>query len=223
MSRTPPPVAQWLLLWSGAPDALIGDLHEAYAARHSRLWYWREVVLALAIALRGSIFRNKVRAIRNALGGVGVLSAFAFTFAGRAAVDVATGVDVELLTSGWAEVETGQPQTKLVPVVVFRLRNLSSEPLPVLQVNAVFHRGNDDYEWDNAYRKVTGLAGLPPGSASDNVILRAGRGYTGSQRADALLTNSHFVDASVDISARYGSTSWVKLGEFPIDRLLLIH
>jgi hypothetical protein len=36
-----------------------------------------------------------------------------------------------------------------------------------------------------------------------------------------MLKNSVFVDAKVDLFARHGSRTWVKIGEFPIERKLL--
>jgi hypothetical protein len=36
-----------------------------------------------------------------------------------------------------------------------------------------------------------------------------------------MLKNSHFVDAKVDMMAKYASLQWKKIREFPIERLLL--
>jgi hypothetical protein len=36
-----------------------------------------------------------------------------------------------------------------------------------------------------------------------------------------MLQNSQFVDARVEIFGKQGSRTWVKLGEYPIDRKLL--
>jgi len=45
---TPPPVAAWLLKQLSKNDALVGDLTESYAAGHSRLWYWGQVLAGIA-------------------------------------------------------------------------------------------------------------------------------------------------------------------------------
>jgi hypothetical protein len=53
-SRTVPRVATWLLERVGGRsrfEPLIGDLVEQFEAGHSRLWYWRQAVGALAIDL----------------------------------------------------------------------------------------------------------------------------------------------------------------------------
>jgi hypothetical protein len=36
-----------------------------------------------------------------------------------------------------------------------------------------------------------------------------------------MLANSHFVDAKVELLAKYGSTQWKKIGEYPIKRVLI--
>ena len=47
-------------------------------------------------------------------------------------------------------------------------------------------------------------------------------GYTGSdQSRQEMLQNSHFVDAKVELFAKYASTQWVRIGTYPIERKLL--
>ena len=36
-----------------------------------------------------------------------------------------------------------------------------------------------------------------------------------------MLQNSQFVDAKVDLFAKYGSAQWTQVGEFPITRQLI--
>jgi len=36
-----------------------------------------------------------------------------------------------------------------------------------------------------------------------------------------MLKNTQFVDAKVQLSAKYASLQWVKMGEYPIERKLL--
>lgn len=222
MSREQPPVlAAWLLALSGASDALIGDLHESFTTHPSRLWYWNQVAMSMGAAAARYIQNNKLRTLRNVLGGAGILSAFVYSVACGPRVDLAAGVKVDVLATGWAEVEAVVNQTKLVPVIAFKLKNVSDESLPVLQVNAVFHRGNEDDEWGNDFRTAAGSSGLPPGADTADLMLRSQRGYTGTQDAARILTNSRFVDARVELFGKYASTSWVKLGDYPIARTLV--
>jgi hypothetical protein len=147
----------------------------------------------------------------------GVALAFASCGPG---VDVASELQIESVTSGWRDLGTVEGRSKIVPSVSFKLKNVSDQKLPSLQVNAVFRRVGDDGEWGSAWVTASGTSGLAPGSATD-VSVRSQLGYTGSDPSHALLTNSHFVDARVDVFAKHGSTQWTRLGEFKIDRQLI--
>ena len=47
-------------------------------------------------------------------------------------------------------------------------------------------------------------------------------GYTGSEQSrQEMLQNAHFVDAKVELSAKYGSQQWTRLGSYPINRQLI--
>jgi hypothetical protein len=37
-----------------------------------------------------------------------------------------------------------------------------------------------------------------------------------------MFKNSHFVDATVDLFGKYGSTQWTRLGQYPIARQLIL-
>jgi hypothetical protein len=47
-------------------------------------------------------------------------------------------------------------------------------------------------------------------------------GYTGSEQSRAeMLQNTQFVDAKVELAAKYGGTQWKRLGQYPIERQLI--
>ena len=56
--RYPPAFGAWLLA-RVADEALAGDLTEEYAAGQSRLWYWREVMLAALVGAVASLRQHK--------------------------------------------------------------------------------------------------------------------------------------------------------------------
>jgi len=138
-------------------------------------------------------------------------------------VDLAKALRVENVSTGWFDDGIKDGKNKLVPSITFALRNSSDQTLVVLQVNAVFHRVNDPKaEWGTGFMSVAGSEGLAPGAASPPVTIRSPLGYTGSdQTRDEMLHNSQFVDARVDLLAKYGSAQWTKVGEFQIERKLM--
>ena len=146
-----------------------------------------------------------------------------FTFAGACgpSVDLTRGLHVETLSTGWLDAGMVDGKNKVVPAVSFKLKNVSDQSLKTLQVNAVFRRTSQDEEWGSGFRTVAGSGGLAPGAATDTVTIKADLGYTGTDSREAMLRHSQFVDAKVDLFAKYGSTQWARIGEFPISRHLV--
>jgi hypothetical protein len=76
-------------------------------------------------------------------------------------------------------------------------------------------------EWDAHFVRGIGPDGLEPGAKGGELVLRSERGYTGSESRLQMLQNKEFVDARVQIFGKHGSRTWVKIGEYTIDRQLL--
>lgn len=135
-------------------------------------------------------------------------------------VDLTKNLAVTEVVSGWHDAGVVDGKNKLVPSIGFKLKNNSDQNLSSLQVNALFRRVNEPDEWGSGYVKVTGSEGLPAGETTKPLVINSQLGYTGAEARADLLKHSAFVDAKVEIFAKYGSTQWAKLGEFPITRQL---
>jgi len=136
-------------------------------------------------------------------------------------VDLKKGLQVTILDSGWFDAGIVNGQNKLVPSFTFTLKNVSDQKLVTMQVNALFRRVNENEEWGSGFKTVVGSEGLPPGSTTPPITVRSQLGYTGSEARQEMLQNSHFVDAKVELFAKYGSTQWARLGSYPIERQLI--
>jgi len=136
-------------------------------------------------------------------------------------VDVAKALQLTVVSSGWFDAGIVNGQNKLVPSATITLTNHSDQTLGLVQVNSLFRQVNATEEWGSAFLPAGGSEGLKPGE-SKTLILKSNNGYTGSgETRQEMLKNSHFVDAKVEIFAKYGSTQWKKLGEYPITRQLI--
>ena len=135
-------------------------------------------------------------------------------------VDLTTGLQVEEISTGWLGAGFVEGKNKIVPKVSFRLKNVSGRTLASLQVNALFRRLGGEDEWGSGFLTAAGTQGLATGTATDRLTLRSPLGYTGTDPLLAMLANSQFVDATVDLFAKYGSTQWTRLGQYPIARQL---
>ena len=140
---------------------------------------------------------------------------------GCRAREVEKDLTITAIHTGWYDAGIVDGQNKLVPSISLRLRNVSSEPISRVQINAVFRRVGEPEEWDAHFVRGIGPDGLAPGAEGDDIVLRSDRGYLGPQSRLQMLQNQEFVDARVEIFGKHGSRNWVKMGEYVIDRQLL--
>jgi len=136
-------------------------------------------------------------------------------------VDVAKALELNVVNSGWFDAGIINGQNKLVPAVTLTIKNNSDRTLGLLQLNSLFRQANATEEWGSAFLTAAGSEGLGPG-ASKTLTLKSNNGYTGTgETRQEMLANSHFVDAKVEVFAKYGSTQWKKLGVYPVTRQLI--
>jgi hypothetical protein len=147
---------------------------------------------------------------------MGALSAFAC----GPQIDLAKAIAPESVTTGWTDGGGGAGKNRIVPVVSFRLKNVSDRRLGQLQVNAVFRRGADTAEWSAGYLPNAARE-LPPGAETGERTVAGQQGYTGTDDREAMLRNSHFVDATADLFVKAGSSQWTRIAEFPVARQLV--
>jgi hypothetical protein len=137
-------------------------------------------------------------------------------------VDLTKGLELTIVDTGWFDAGIVNGQNKLVPTVSFTLKNVSDQNLVSLQVNSLFRRVNENEEWGSAFLNAAGSDGLKPGATTAVLTARSNLGYTGSDQSRLeMLENTHFVDAKVELFAKYGSIQWVRMGTYPIKRQLL--
>jgi len=137
-------------------------------------------------------------------------------------VDLTKGIQVVDVSTGWWDAGIVNGQNKLVPSVTFKFKNVSDQTLDVLQANVVFRRVTEDKEWGSSFVKITGTEGLAPGATSESQTVKSQLGYTGSdQSRQQMLDNAQFVDAKIELFAKYGSTQWQKVGEYTVPRTLI--
>ena len=137
-------------------------------------------------------------------------------------VDLTKGLQVTIVNTGWFDAGIVNGQNKLVPSVSLTLKNVSDQKLVSLQINALFRRVTENDEWGSGFHTAAGSGGLAPGATTEVITVRSERGYTGrDQSRQEMLENSQFVDAKVDLFAKYGAIQWVRMGTYPIGRQLL--
>jgi len=136
--------------------------------------------------------------------------------------DLSKSLRLDVVESGWFDAGIVNGQNKLVPAIRVTAKNNSDQTLVQLQINSLFRHGAETEEWGSAFLTAAGSDGLAPGATTQVLLLKSQNGYTGSdQTRQDMLKNSQFVDARVQLFAKYGSVQWVKMGEYPVTRQLL--
>jgi hypothetical protein len=145
-----------------------------------------------------------------------------FSAAACTRVDVDKAIKVTDVHTGWYDAGLqADGKNKLVPSISLKLQNVSEEPVRSVQLMAIFRRVGDSEAWDDTFVRGIGREPLPPGGTTPPLVLHANAGYTGEQARLQMLQNKEFVDARVEVLGKHGPRTWVKIGEFPIDRQLL--
>jgi len=140
---------------------------------------------------------------------------------GRGA-DLGTAAKITDVTTGWYDSGvTEEGKNKLVPSISFRIKNTGQGTLGSTQLNLIFKRVTDKEEWTTSFVRGIGTDGLAPGAATPPIVVRAQQGYTGTQARLTMLQNAQFVDFKVEVFGKHASATWVKLGEYRIERQLL--
>lgn len=125
--------------------------------------------------------------------------------------------------TGWYDAGIVDGQNKIVPTVSFRIQNVSQEAIEDVQINAIFRRTNEAEAWGDRLVRGVGDEGLEPGATGKALVVRSERGYTGIESRLQMLRNKEFIDAKVELFGKHGSRTWVKMGEYPIDRELIVN
>lgn len=136
-------------------------------------------------------------------------------------IDLKSALQVQDVSTGWYDQGVVNGQNKIVPSITFKFKNVGSEPIDTLQGNVIFRRVGEEEEWGSGFLRVTGSEGLAPGATSQSLSVNSQLGYTGSEPRAQMLANKQFIDARAQVFAKYASTQWTLIAEFPVERRLV--
>lgn len=150
-----------------------------------------------------------------------IASAVGAASCGGPTVDLTKGLEVLDVSTGWHDEGIVNGENKLVPRIDFKLKNISDQPLVALQVNCVFRRVTETEELGSGFLPITRSNGLKPVETTQSLSVKSNFGYTGAEPRAEMLKNSSFVDAKVEVLAKYSNVQWKRIAEYPIERRLL--
>jgi hypothetical protein len=159
--------------------------------------------------------------LSRAVLAAAVMLALGVSGCGGPAVDVAKVIKVNDVTTGWFDAGIVDGQNKLVPSASFSVTNTGTVKLSGLQVFSVFRFIGETEELGSSLVVLRGPDALGPSATSKPITVRATWGFTGQQPRAQMLMHTQFKDARVEIFAKYGSKTFVKLTEAKVARQLL--
>ena len=136
-------------------------------------------------------------------------------------VDLVKNLEVQAVSTSWWDAGIVDGQNKLVPMITFKVTNHSDQTLGQLQINVLFRKINEpEMDWGSAFLMNPTPNGLAPGATTGDITVKSNLGAKGTDPRDVIIKSKWFVDAKVDVYAKYSSLQWKKVGEFPVTRTL---
>ena len=110
-----------------------------------------------------------------------------------------------------------QPKLVLVPLVQFRVRNKTAEPLKYVNFNGVFKKPGDTENLGDNFLAAIRNEPIPPGGLSPVIILKSNFGREGRNLEQFQLSPQELL-YDVKIYAQFGGSRHALLGEYPVSR-----
>ena len=142
--------------------------------------------------------------------------AAALAVASCTTINLTQALEVTDIISGYYDNGIKDGFNHMVPMITFRLKNKTDQPLNSVQLTVAFWATGKDGELDS--RQVVGIGGtaVQPGQSSESITVRSSVGCTRAQPRADLFTHPEFVDWTVKMFARRSGRIY-SIGEFKVD------
>jgi hypothetical protein len=110
-----------------------------------------------------------------------------------------------------------QPKLVLVPLVQFRIRNKTAEPLKYINFNGVFKKPSDTKNLGDNFLAAIRNEPIPPGGLSPVITLKSNWGREGRNLEQFKLSPQELL-YDVKIYAQFGGSRHALLGEYQVSR-----
>jgi hypothetical protein len=105
----------------------------------------------------------------------------------------------------------------LVPVVSFRVKNLTAKPLTYVNFNAIFKFKGDQENLGDCFLAAIRKDGIPPGGTSAVITLKSNLGVDG-KTVEGIRNNPAWRPTEVNLFSRSKGSAFVLLGTWDISR-----
>lgn len=163
-------------------------------------------------------------AIRRPLAGIlglAILASFLLSVPACKKIteaEVKAAMEVEIIDTKWVDKEYRswpKPMLKLVPAVVFRIKNLTAEPMKYVNFNGIFKEKLAVQNVGDQFLAAIRNEAVAPGGWSEPITLKSNFGYEGTSVAN-FKDNPAFRPLWVKIYAQWKGSRHTLLGEWPV-------
>ena len=99
------------------------------------------------------------------------------------------------------------------PAARFRVRNENAEPISYIRVMAVFRReSSPEEQWGEGYLHSVSEEALDPGTATEELTLRADSNYLSKGAPERMFENALWEDVEIEMFVRVPGSDWVSHG-----------
>ena len=160
------------------------------------------------------------RPLAGILGLAVLSSSLLFVPACKSVTDeeIKAAMEIEIIETKWVEKDYKQwprPKLVLVPAVVFRIKNLTAEPMKYVNFNGIFKEKDAIENVGDQFLAAIRNEPVAAGGWSEPITLRSNFGYEGTSLAN-FKNNPGFKPLWVKIYAQWKGSRHVLLGDWPV-------
>lgn len=133
--------------------------------------------------------------------------------------ELAASIEVMDVETKWVD-KYYQPWPRkltLVPVISFRVKNLTDKPLKYVYFNAIFRHKDEEEVSGDAFLAAIRNVPVEPGDISDTILLKSNYGVEGTSLA-SFKDNPFWNIVTVKLFAKFKGSQYIPIGEWDISR-----
>jgi hypothetical protein len=130
-------------------------------------------------------------------------------------------LEVVDLQTKWVskEYRAWPPKLVLVPVISFRVKNISDKPLTYINFNAIFRFQGESKDLGSGFLAAIRKEPIMPGQTSDVITLKSNFGVEG-KTVQSFENNPYWKTVTVKLFARSKGSDYVLLGEYEVSKTI---
>ncbi|MDD8021338.1 MAG: hypothetical protein PHU81_09240 [Acidobacteriota bacterium] len=111
------------------------------------------------------------------------------------------------------------PKLVLIPIISFRVKNISTQPLTYVNFNAIFRFQGESKELGSSFLAAIRKKPVMPGQTSDVITLKSNYGVEG-QTVQSFENNPYWKTVTVKLFAQSKGSDYALLGEYEVSKTI---